>query len=120
MTIPVHLPQHRAEGAHEEEDPLVGVHAILLAITRAEFVVGVIDTQEVVEHGAGLPACDGGVGVFESGDPTIWIESQESQAFDAVGGVAKFPEFDGVGYVEEFKGYGDFVRVGACVMCVED
>ena len=101
------------------------LHPALLVVPRAKDVLPslgrvVVRAEEVVEAGAGFPGRDGGVWVLEGGDPSVRVDGGEGGAFDAIGGVAEVPEFDGVGEGEELEGDGDFVGVGACGVGVED
>lgn len=68
---PIALPRHRTQRANEEEDPFLEVDALLLAGARAEFGASVVHAEDVVDHCAGFPGYDAGVGVFDCWDLSL-------------------------------------------------
>ena len=65
---PIALSGHRAQRADKEEDPLVEVDFVLFARAGTELAVFVVDAEDVVDYGSGLPRYDACVGVFECRD----------------------------------------------------
>ena len=123
MTIPIELAQHRSQRTNEKELPLIEIDVILFrriaagALTTGAQLVGlVVDAQEVMDDGAALPGYDAGVQVLEGWHAAVRVDVQEVWAFDAVGGVTEFPQFDCVWEIEGGEDYGYLVRVGTCAV----
>lgn len=120
VPIPVQLAHHRPESADEKEFPFVKVNVVLFgwfgtaACAPGTQRIGfVVYAQQVMDHGAAFPGYDSGVGILESGHAAVLVDLEEVGAFDAVGCIAEFPEFDGVGELEGGENYGHLIRIGS-------
>ena len=63
-----------------------------------------------------FPGYDARVWVLKGWYAAVLVDLEKAGAFDAVGCIAEFPQFDGVGDVEGGENYGYFKRAGSCAV----